>query len=655
MPVLSGHIEDFLKDCLLLRWFLVSILSLTVLLLAMFGAGWIWIDHKDLAAFATAKLEKKLDRPVHIGALHIHPGTWLTIEADDVSVANIASGTRPQMMTLGHLGAQVRLTSLIWGPPETRNIVISKFSGLFERTPAHLPNWRFGPHQNDPRPPLTPEQQAKADAPPDLHSAPGLRNVTILDSDVTYRSANGASYKATLGKVELASTSDTSPLTMTLSGAYNGTPIAISAEMEPIRDLRKTPQRPYGTKAHVTSGDMTSDFTGTLTDPTNFDGVEGHTTVTTPTSDTLFNVAGIKGDHAPVKLTLSGDFSHSGNDWHFRKANGTIQTSTMEDGDFTLVEGSHGKPDDVTAQIGFGRLDINGLMPILAPPGAKGSKKSPSTLHADLLLLTPPDPDPLVHFDLAARQLVYNKLDFANLKIQVAQIPNRIDIPVLRLGYVGASLNANGHIEADGKSSRIAAELALTHGDIDRLRRVAGLAPVPVNGSLSFRIIASANNVHTLNEAMSRADLTAAVSMEKGEIAREIVEAASMDLRLLFRHAKGVTPITCLLGVLQMHQGIGVVVPLRLRTGAGTIAAKTDFDLNRRWLDLVFASRPFSTSFFALDVPVRVSGRFDAPVLSLARWSKEGRNMLADSNEVTNLPPALQGFAASNACARPTR
>ncbi|MQR98194.1 hypothetical protein GFJ39_03085, partial [Gluconobacter sp. AC10] len=636
------------------RWFLVSILSFTVLIFALLGAGWIWIDHQNLAAFATPRLEKKLGRTVHIGALHVHPGIWLTVEADDVSVANIASGTRPQMMTLGHLGAQIRLTSLVWGPPETRNVIISRFSGLFERTPAHLPNWRFGPHQNEPRPPMSPEQQAKANTPPDLRDAPGLRNATITDSDVTYRSANGASYKAALTNVELTSTSDTSPLTMALSGAYNGTPIAVSAEMEPIRDLRKTPQRPYGTKAHVVSGDMTADFTGTLTDPMNFDGVQGHTTVTTSTADTLFSVAGIKGDHAPVKLSLSGDFSHSGNDWHFRKANGTIQTSTMEDGDFTLVEGTHGKPDDVTAQIGFGRLDINGLMPILAPPGSRGSKKSPSTLHADLLLLTPPDPDPLVHFDLAARQLIYNTLNFTNLKIQAAQIPNRIDIPLLRLGYIGASLSANGHIEADGKSSRIAAELALTHGDIDRLRRVAGLAPVPVKGSLSFRIIASADNVHTLNEAMSRADLTAAVSMEKGEIAREIVEAASMDLRLLFRHARGVTPITCLLGVLQMNQGVGTVIPLRLRTGAGTIAAKANFDLNRRWLDLVFASRPFSTSFFALDVPIRVSGRFDAPSLSLAKWSKVGRSMLADSNEVTHLPPALQGFAASNACARPT-
>ncbi|GBR68005.1 AsmA family protein [Gluconobacter kanchanaburiensis] len=639
----------------MLRWFLVSLLSLTVLLLALLGAGWIWIDHRDFAAFATPRLEKKLGRTVHIGALHVHPGAWLTIDADDISVANITSGSRPQMMTLSHLGAQIRLTSLIWGPPEARNIVISKFSGLFERTPAHLANWRFGPHQNDPRPPMSPEQQAKANTPPDLHDAPGLRNATILDSDVTYRSANGASYKTTLTKVEFASSSDNSPFTMTLTGAYNETPVTISAEMEPLNDLRKTPERPYGTTAHVTSGDMTSDFTGTLTDPLNFDGVEGHTTVTTPSSDALFSMAGMTGDHAPVKLDLSGDFSHSGNDWHFSKARGTIQTSTMQDGDFTLIEGSHGKPDDVTAKIGFGRLDINGLMPILAPSGSRGSKKSPSTLHADLVLLTPPDPDPLVHFDLSARQLVYNKLDFTNLRIQAAQIPNRIDVPLLRLGYIGASLSANGHIEADGPSSRIAAEVALTHGDIDRLRRVAGLAPVPVKGSLSFRVIASANRVHTLNEAMSRANMTAAVSMEKGEIAREIVEAASMDLRLLFRHAKGVTPITCLLGVLQMNQGVGTVVPLRLRTGAGTIAAKANFNLNRRWLDLVFASRPFSTSFFALDVPIRVSGRFDAPSLSLAKWSKEGRNMLADSNEVTNLPPALQGFAASNACARPTR
>ena len=225
----------------------------------------------------------------------------------------------------------------------------------------------------------------------------------------------------------------------------------------------------------------------------------------------------------------------------------------------------------------------------------------------------------------------------------------------MTLGYLGANLQANGQIEGDGNRSRINASIALSHGDIDRLRRTAGLAPIPVKGSLSIRIIAKATNVSTLNEATRKADLVAAVSMEKGEIAREIVETASMDLRLLVRHAKGTTPIICMLGVLDMHQGIGTIAPLRIRTNAGIIAAKADVDLNRRWLDLVFASRPFSTSFFALDIPVRVSGRFDNPDLSLARWSKRGRGLLADSNELTVLPPALRSFAASNPCARPTK
>ena len=110
-----------------------------------------------------------------------------------------------------------------------------------------------------------------------------------------------------------------------------------------------------------------------------------------------------------------------------------------------------------------------------------------------------------------------------------------------------------------------------------------------------------------------------------------------------------------MLGVLEMHQGIGKVVPLRLKTSTGVLAAKADFDLNRRWLDLVFASRPFSTSFFALDIPIRVSGRFDSPNLSIAKWSKKGRDLLADSNELTVLPAALRSFASSNACVRPTQ
>ncbi|KXV35417.1 hypothetical protein AD940_02825 [Gluconobacter thailandicus] len=626
----------------MLRWVLGSLLALLVLLCAAVTGGWFWIQHKDFAALASAKLSKLSHRDVHISHLHIHPGQWVTVDGEDLRVANIPGGSRPDMMTAGSVHARLRLMSLLHGPIETSDVIIDHFSGLFERTPDRIPNWRFVPFEDlkRPRPPRTTEEE------PDLHSFPGLRNVTIKNSDVTYRSTKGASYQVTMTQVIIQSRDDTSPVNMSFQGGYNGTAISLDTTMQPLSVLRHAPE-PYGAKAHITSGDLTLDFDGTLTDTLNFDGVKGDVALSTPTSAPVFALAGLSGTHPTIPLSLKGTFSHAGDNWHFTHASGALKDSQIKDGTFDLEEGGNGKPDNITTDLTFGRVDLNSVTKALS----SGKSSGPT----DIPLVAPDKPDPVLHVKLVADEVLYNALTFSKFRFDASQTPGRINVSTLTLGYLGASLQANGQIEGNGNRSRINASIALSHGDIDRLRRTAGLAPVPIKGSLSIRIIAKAANVGTLNEATRKADLVAAVSMEKGEIAREIVETASMDLRLLVRHAKGTTPVTCMLGVLDMHQGIGTIAPLRLRTDAGIIAAKADVDLNRRWLDLVFASRPFSTSFFALDIPVRVSGRFDNPDLSLARWSKRGRGLLADSNELTILPPALRAFAASNPCARPTK
>ena len=626
----------------MLKWLLGAFLGFLVVCSAIIGGGWLWIDQKDFSALATQKLEKATGRTVKIGSLRLSPGQWITIDAKDLHLANIPGGSRPDMVSVGALHARIRLTSLLHGPLETRDVTIDHFAGLFERTPDRTPNWRFKPHKTS----NTADTQPPPLDKPDLSWFPGLRNATINESDVTYRSAKGASYQVSMQHVTFQSENDASPLSMAFQGAYNGTPVTLDATMQPLKVLRRAPE-PYGAKAHVVSGDLAIDFDGTLTDALNFEGVKGNITLSTPTSAPIFALAGLSDTHPVIPLTLNGTFSHAGDNWHLTNATGNFQSTKIKSGTFDLNEGGKGKPDIISTDLNLGRVDLNDLNKALS----SGKSSGPT----DIPLIAPAKPDPVLHVKLTADEILYNALTFAKLKLDASQTPGRIDVSTLALGYLGAGLQANGHMEDQGSRSRVTANIALSHGDIDRLRRTAGLAPVPVKGSLSIRIIASANNVRTLNEATRKADLVAAVSMEKGEIAREIVEAASMDLRLLFRHAKGTTPITCMLGVLEMHQGIGKVVPLRLKTSAGVLAAKADFDLNRRWLDLVFASRPFSTSFFALDIPVRVSGRFDSPDLSIAKWSKKGRDLLADSNELTVLPAALRSFASSNACARPTQ
>jgi len=99
-----------------------------------------------------------------------------------------------------------------------------------------------------------------------------------------------------------------------------------------------------------------------------------------------------------------------------------------------------------------------------------------------------------------------------------------------------------------------------------------------------------------------------------------------------------------------MRGGVGTVSPLRVRAADGTIAGMARFDLNRRWFDLTIGSEAKTTGFFALDIPVRVSGSFASPGVAPARWSDGGRALLAATDTVGHLPPGMRDLARRNPC-----
>ena len=144
---------------------------------------------------------------------------------------------------------------------------------------------------------------------------------------------------------------------------------------------------------------------------------------------------------------------------------------------------------------------------------------------------------------------------------------------------------------------------------------------------------------------------TVVLAMVGGDIARKAIETASLDSRALFRTALGTTPLACLLGVVDIRAGQGNASPLGIRAETGTISGFAHFDLHKKYLDLIIGSHRETTNFFALDVPVRVSGRFDNPNIAPARWSRVGRARIANAKaNVAALPPALRDFALRNPC-----
>lgn len=620
--------------------------------------GWFAVGHVNLGPFVGRRATAMLGRPVTIHSLTVKPGSWLQVQLDDVHVANIEGGTEPDMVRVGHLSAEVKLASLFKGPMIVRHVAGDSVHVLVERTPQNKPNWRFKKQGDEaqaaPTPPALPKEELTPHFPPqaspmpafpvaqERSSYPTSLDVAITNGDVIYRTSHGTDYRAALKTVNLETKDSNSPVTFKVDGAYNTNPVQIEATLQPFADLRDS-SKPYGMQATIRSGDMTIKFDGTATDPVNADGLAGHVTVDTPTSAPLMAIAGLSVP-LTIPMQMEGEFVHAVDVWRLTQGKGSVKGNPLTITLAELKEGARGQPDHVKADIAFDKLDLNGF---LAKNGAPSNDSA-----TDLPLMVIATPDPLVEARVIAKDIRYNVYRLNSTTLMVSVMPGVMNINTLSVGYLGATLNASGKIEAAAKgNAHVQGQAALTGADIDAFRRALGFQSVPLRGRLDMQMTVEATQP-TLNAAMSHATVAAAVSMKNGALDRKVIKAASADLGMLFHKVDGTTPVQCLLAVVSMQNNAGQALPLRIKTADGTLSANARFDINRKWFDLIFSTQSETTGRFALDIPVRVSGSFSSPTVGLAKWSAEGRAMLAQSERLTALPAGVRKFAQGNACYR---
>jgi hypothetical protein len=97
--------------------------------------------------------------------------------------------------------------------------------------------------------------------------------------------------------------------------------------------------------------------------------------------------------------------------------------------------------------------------------------------------------------------------------------------------------------------------------------------------------------------------------------------AAWLNARGIFCKAVGISPISCLVGALDVRGGIGTISPRRIRSADGTINGRGNFNIYCHQIDITVAREARTTSLFALDVPVHVSAR-SHPRLSVRLLSR---------------------------------
>jgi uncharacterized protein involved in outer membrane biogenesis len=618
----------------LFRRFLITQALIAIFLTAVGIGGFFFVKNGDFGSFVAQKISEKLGRKVEIAGIRISPGRWIGVELRGVTLANLESGSHADMLSLRNLQAEIDSWSLLFAAtPLVRSLVVEGVTLRLEKIHGHK-NWHFGERSSAP----------SGGNPPDYRGVPTILDFQVKDSEIVVRTTSGNFLRTRIDQAHVTSESANTPVQMNVRGSYNGLAATLTGDLDSFDALRRAPQ-PFPVRLHLNSGHTSMAFEGTMTDPLNFEGVAGDLRLHAPTPDVFGALAG-EAINLNLDIELTGKFEHANNDWKLSDITGKINQEAFRGAILHLVEGDHGKPDHIRVDLAFTRLNLNRI--IAGTPSPGGAEK-----YADIALALDPKQDPVVDARFTVQELRYAKIRVTNSRFAGVLVANKVEVSELSLSAFGAQITAQAHAQTIPTGTRITADVAMHNADIDALGRGFGVTAMPLNGRINGRLAVSAEG-RTVNTAAHQARISAVISMRGGSVEKRVIELGSTDLRAAFRRADGNAPLNCLLGVLDMRAGVGQIAPLRIRAATGTIAGSGRFDINNHTMDLLIGSQEDTTNSFALDVPVRIHGRFDNPDFEPAQWSSQGRAQMAVADYIAPLPPALRSFANQNPCLRRT-
>jgi uncharacterized protein involved in outer membrane biogenesis len=592
------------------------------------GAFALWLSTADLKPILERQASDGLQRRVTIGAFKVSWTAPLAIEVSDLRIANAGWGSVPDMVRVGHLSGLIDVRALLRGVLRYENLRIEDLTVVLERDPAGIGNWKFGGGGLGGGLAIVPKNRTQFPTLIDFALARGL---------VTYRTTSGKILSIALDRIVARATGDDTPIVLQGNGTYNDVAATFDATFESSVALRDA-GRPVAATIAIAGKDTTLAFDGTMTEPVDFEGVRGPLTLEARTLNGLLKLFGVDAT-AKLPLAIAGDLKRDGDDWSLSKAAGKLAENTFA-GALGLHEGGRGEPDDISADLAMKTLDLDGLMSALGHDKTKSDVATlPLRLDLNGVNLTT---------QLSADQVTLASRRFAAVKLDGKLAAGDVTLRGLAFALAGGTVSASGSLQAGG---HLALTAFLTKAAADAVAQLVGSDGGEIRGRLDGGVTLDMTG-KTLGAALKTSHGAAIMTMTDGDVARELLERVSADLRTIFRAGDGRVPVTCLLGVLTLKDGIGLLSPLRLESQEATLMGAGSIDFAGKRLDLRLQSDHDTTGFFALDVPIAVKGLFTALAVTPLMGADAHPLTATDGNAAMEaLPAALHKLASGGTCA----
>jgi uncharacterized protein involved in outer membrane biogenesis len=602
----------------------LALLGLVILLLLAVGAGALYLSQADLKPLVERQASEALGRRVSFGSLEVHWADPLRVAFTDLVIANAPWGSKPEMVRVGALSAQLEIGPLLRGVLHYRHLRLSDVTVVLERDPDGRGNWTFADGTGFG---LVPKSRTQF---PTLIDFLGERGL------ITYRTRSGNVLRIRLDRVAIASPGEQTPAQLLADGAYNDVPARLDATTESYAILRDA-ALPFGARFTLAGPDTDIAFNGTLREPLDFDGARGELSIDARTLDDLIAAMDGKAE-ADLPLRIAGILVRNGDHWSLAAAKGELQQSDFS-GALGLTEGKPKQPDDIALDLGFSVLDIDALA---ASFGSANGDLDTLPLHPEGLAAVN------ATVDISASQLAIAGRKLRTVALDGRLADGNVALKELSFALGGGRLSAIGSLEGRGNNGRLALRARLSKAQIAALARELGASGDEIRGRLDAAAVLSMSG-STIGAALKRSNGAAVLLMRDGQVAQSLIEQLSTDLRGLFRQRQDSVPVNCLLGIVTLKEGIGVISPLRLESRTAVAVGAGKIDLVRDRLDLTVRTERDTTSFFALDIPVRISGPFDR--ISAAPLPGRDADWLRQPTAIADtLPPDLQKMATSSAC-----
>lgn len=233
-------------------WWLSVLAVLVALPITAIGAAVLLLDPNDYKAQIVQAVQDATGRTLTLnGPLRLSRSLWPTLEVNDVTLANLPGGTRPDMARAERIEGQISLLALLHYQIEITKLVLIGPNILFEQVNDN-PNWVFTAP--------SPAESAPAPVAPPSRYQLRIRHVFVRNGMVTWR-LPARTKVVGIRSLDLRHPEDHGPLDLRSTLVYSDNqPFTLNGTAQPTGSVME----PWTAQLQFAAFDTTASATGTL-------------------------------------------------------------------------------------------------------------------------------------------------------------------------------------------------------------------------------------------------------------------------------------------------------------------------------------------------------------------------------------------------------